>query len=173
MKKETLQARGWRLFAPFFASFLGILAFSVTARAQLTKNYATTPVSHSTGAGATFNVADFANASDGTESTAATLNAQTILLVFNNSSFVEIGFPANVPEGATVYIPVQDDTTQGLLSTLAGGTLGNLVTGLLGDQFIEVTVKNSSGGNVVTYSSQGNGQRKFCKGCERTNVYYV
>ncbi len=162
MKKETLQANGWKLFTPFLAFFLG--AFSFTAHAQLTKNYATTAVSRSTGAGSTFNVADFANASDGIESTAATLNAQTVLLIFNNSSFVEIGFPTNVPQGATVYIPVQDDTTQGLLSTLAGGTLGNIVTGLLGDQFIEVTVKNSSGGNIVTYSSQGNGQRNFTEG---------
>ena len=164
MKKETLQVRGKRLLAPILASFLGLLAFSLTAQAQLTKNYATTAVAHSTGAGATFNVADFANASDGSEATAATLNAQTVLLVFNNASFVEVGFPTNVPDGATVYIPVQDDTTQGLLSTLAGGTLGNLVTGLLGNQFIEVTVKNSTGGNVVTYTSQGNGPRTFTEG---------
>lgn len=166
MKKETLQVRGRRLFATVLASFMGILAFSLSAQAQLTKNYATTAVSHSTGAAfsGTFNVPDFANASDASESTAATLNAQTILLVLNNNSFVEIGFPANVPAGATVYIPVQDDTTQGLLSTLAGGTLGNLVTGLLGDQFIEVAVKNSTGTTLVTYSSQGNGQRNFTQG---------
>ncbi len=166
MKKETLQVRGTRLFASVLASLLGILVFSLSAQAQLTKNYATTAVSHSTGAAfsGTFNVPDFANASDGMESTFATLNAQTILLVLNNTSFVEVGFPSNVPQGATVYIPVQDDTTQGLLSTLAGGTLGNLVTGLLGDQFIEVTVKNSTGGTVVTYTSQGNGQRSFAQG---------
>jgi hypothetical protein len=163
MKRKTLHNRGVKLF---FSVFVPLLTFSVSVRAQLTKNYATTAVSHSTGAAfsGTFNVPDFAKASDGTDTTYATLNAQTVLLAFNNSSFVEVGFPGNVPEGATVYVPVQDDTAQGLLSTLAGGTLGNLVTGLLGDQFLQVTVKTAAGTTVVSYSSQGNGTRNFTQG---------
>lgn len=164
MKKETLLIRGLKLFPHVLASLMAILVCAVSANAQLTKNYATTAVSHSTGTAGTFNVSDFANASDGVISTSATLNAQTILLVLNANSYVEVGFPANVPQGATVYIPVQDDTTQGLLSTLAGGTLGNLITGLLGDQFIQVAVKNSAGTTLVTYSSQGNGTRSFTQG---------
>jgi hypothetical protein len=44
MKKETLQVRGLKLFSSVFASLMGILAFSLSAQAQSTKNYATVAV---------------------------------------------------------------------------------------------------------------------------------
>jgi hypothetical protein len=165
MKRKPLLRRRLKLCAAVCTFVSGSLAIPATLHAQLTKNYATTPNAHSTGAAfsGTYNVPDFANASDGNETTAATLQATTVLTISTNS-FVEVGFAANVPAGATVYIPVQDDPAQGLLSTLAGGTIGNLVTGLVGDQYFQVQVKNSAGSNVVTYSSAGNGTRSFAQG---------
>jgi hypothetical protein len=166
MKRKSLLRRRLRLCATVLTLVSGSIALPITLNAQLTKNYATDEISHSTGAAfsGTFNVPDFANASDGVESTFATLNAQTILLVLNNNSFVEFGFTANVPAGAMLYIPVQDDSTQGLLNTLAGGSLGNLLTGLVGDQSFQVQIKTSTGTSVVTYNSAGNGTRVFPQG---------
>lgn len=165
MKQKILHFRNRILFASVFVSLL-VCPFS--SKAQQTKNFATTAVAHTTGAflSGTFDVPDFANASDGVLSTFATLRGQTVLLglLTQKNSYVEIGFPGNVPDGSTVYIPVQDDSTQGLLNILAGGTLGNLVTGLLGNQSIEVEVKNSAGTVLVTYSSEGNGPRSFSQG---------
>jgi hypothetical protein len=80
---------------------------------------------------------------------------------------VEIAFPADVPQGSTIYIPVQDDTVQGLLSVLAGGTLGNLLTDLLGNQHLEVNIKDNAGNSIVNYSSAGNGNRRL-----QANLYY-
>lgn len=166
MKRKPLLPRRLSLYATALTLVCGLIILPITLNAQLTKNYATDEVSHSTGAlfSGTFNVPDFANASDGVESTFATLEAQTILLVLSNNSFVEFGFTANVPAGATLYIPVQDDPSLGLLSTLAGGSLGNLVTGLLGDQSFQVQIKSSAGTSVVTYNSQNNGTRVFSQG---------
>lgn len=165
MKRKPLLSRRLKLCAAVCTFVSGSMAMPTTLNAQLTKNYATSAISHSTGAAfsGTYNVPDFANASDGTEATFATLQATTVLTISTNS-FVEMGFSANVPAGATVYIPVQDDPAQGLLSTLAGGSIGDLVTGLLGDQYFQVQVKTSTGSNVVTYSSAGNGTRSFAQG---------
>jgi hypothetical protein len=166
MKRRPLLPRRLRLYATVLTFMSGLIALPIALNAQLTKNYATDEISHSTGApfSGTFNVPDFANASDGIESTFATLQAQTVLLVLSNNSFVEFGFTANVPAGATVYIPVQDDPSQGLLSTLAGGSLGNLLTGLLGNQSFQVQIKSSTGTSVVTYNSANNGTRVFSQG---------
>ncbi|MFA6056799.1 MAG: hypothetical protein WC756_01280 [Taibaiella sp.] len=166
MKRRPLLRRRLILCATVLTLMSGSIAFPTALNAQLTKNYATDEISHSTGAAfsGTFNVPDFANASDGVESTFATLDAQTILLVLSNNSFVEFGFSANVPAGSMLYIPVQDDPSQGLLSTLAGGSLGNLLTGLLGDQSFQVEIKSSTGTSIVTYNSAGNGTRVFPQG---------
>lgn len=163
---RPLLRRRLKLYATVLTLMSGSIALPLSLKAQLTKNYATDEISHSTGAAlsGTFNVPDFANASDGNESTSATLNAQTILLVLNNNSFVEFGFTADVPAGAMLYIPVQDDSTQGLLNTLAGGSLGDLLTGLLGDQSFQVQIKSSTGTTLVTYNSAGNGTRVFPQG---------
>jgi hypothetical protein len=166
MKRRPLLRRRLRLYATVLSLVSGIIVLPITLHAQLTKNYATDEISHSTGAlfSGTVNVPDFANASDGVESTAATLNAQTVLLVLSNNSFVEFGFTANVPAGSMLYIPVQDDSTQGLLNTLAGGSLGDLLTGLLGDRSFQVEIKSSTGTSLVTYNSAGNGTRVFPQG---------
>jgi len=163
MKKKTLHFRDRLLFTSVLVS---LLTLSITAKAQLTRNYATNAIAHSTGGGlipTTFDVPDFANASDGVPATFATLQAETILLGLGSqkSSYVEIGFSGDVPEGATVYVAIQDDA-QGLLSVLAGGTLGNLVTGLLGNRHIEVDVKNNAGTTLVSYNSDGT--RVFTQG---------
>jgi hypothetical protein len=161
MKKKLLLRRGLLLCTTACTFMLG----AFTAHAQLTKNYATLPVTHSTGAlfSGTEDVPDFANASDGIEATAATLNAQTTL-VLTTFSYVEVSFPTNVPDGATVYIPIQDDTAQSLLSTLVGGTVGGLLTSIVGEQFLEVEIKTSTGTPIVTYTSENNGPRNFLSG---------
>nr|WP_118973990.1 hypothetical protein [Taibaiella koreensis] len=166
MKKKTLHLWDRLLFA---SVLLALLSSPFFANAQLTRNYATNAIAHSNGGGlipTTFDVPDFANASDGILATSATLQAQTVLLglLSQKSSFAEVGFSADVPDGATIYVPVQDDTAQGLLSVLAGGTLGNLVTGLLGNQRIEVAIKNNAGTVVVNYNSGGVGTRVFSQG---------
>ncbi len=160
MKRKNLPYSGKKLFSTL--TFLAACTLPFVASAQLTKNYANAEIAHSTGSFGTNNVTDFANASDENETTSATLNASTTVIL-STLSYVEIGFPTNVPQGSTVYIAVQDDPSTGLLTTLAGGTLGNIVTGLLSNRFIEVTIKDNLGNEVVEYSSDGN-QRTFSEG---------
>ncbi len=160
MKKKTLPSVSLKCCIIFF---LGIFTLSpVNSFAQLIKNFATISVGHSSGGSGTINVPDFLLASDQLESTFATLNAQSLLL-FNNSSFVEIGFPSSVPQGSMVYIPVEDDPATGIFTTLVGGTLGNLVTSLISNKFIEVNVKNSLGNTLVSCLSNSS-QRTFPQG---------
>ncbi|RYE19103.1 MAG: hypothetical protein EOP51_20600 [Sphingobacteriales bacterium] len=159
MKRKPLLGRRLLLCTTVCALLSGA---ATTANAQLTKTFATQPISHSTGSLGTFNVTDFANASDTILSTSATLNAQTTLVLSSNSH-VEVGFAANVPAGATLYVPVQDDPTVGLLSALAGGSLGDLLTGLLSNRSFTVEIKTPTG-TLVTYTSAGNGPRVFTQG---------
>jgi adhesin/invasin len=85
----------------------------------------------------------------------ATLNsgAQGLLgLGGKYAGFVELGYSQTVPAGTTSYIRIDFD--QDILNALVGGSLGNVVTGLLnnlllGDHFFEVEVKQN------TYGTQG------------------
>jgi len=89
----------------------------------------------------------------------ATLNsgAGTLLgLGGQFEGFVELGYDHTVPAGTTSYIRIDFD--EDILTGLLGGSLGNVVTGLLnglalGDHFFEVEVKNNTydgDGQVIT-----------------------
>lgn len=70
--------------------------------------------------------------------------------------FVELGYDHDVPAGTTSYIRI--DFEDGVLENLVGGSLGNIVSGLLdglilGDHFFEVDVKHN-GTSVASASSQ-------------------
>jgi hypothetical protein len=154
MNAKKLQIPNWKRSLCLIA---GGLMLSMGADAQTTKNYATTAVTHSDGGflSGTYNVPDFANASDGNESTFATLTSTTAVALLTTNSYVEFAFPANVPTGSMVYIPVQDNSTTGILNTLLSGSLGNLITGLLSNKSFDVAVKKNSGTTVETYTSGG------------------
>lgn len=163
MKNKSLHSR-LKLYCAL-TLMAGLVTGNLTAQAQLIKNYATQAISHSDGSpfSFTYNVPDFAKASDGNDTTLATLHSNTTLGV-TNTSYVEVGFTADVPDGTTLYIPVQDDPNNGLLSTLAGGSIGSLLTGLFGSQSFQVAIKTSAGSPVVTYNSANNGTRVFSQG---------
>lgn len=162
MKKRTLQCRGSGLCTIVSAFFLGMMAFSSLSYGQQVKNFATVAVSHSTGSGSSNNVPAFAQASDTSVATYAELAASRSL-VFASSSYVEIGFSQNVPAGSTVYIPIQESGTNGIVNTLAGGTLGDVLTDLLGKAAFEVNITDSLGGAVASYLSNVN-TRNFTQG---------
>ncbi len=154
MNAKKLHFPNWKRSVCLIA---GGLMLSMGARAQDTKIYATTAVTHSDEAflSGTNNVPDFANASDGNEATFASLSAAS-LAILSTISYVEMGFTSDVPTGSTIYIPVQDDATTGVLNTLLSGSLGNLITGLLSNRTFEVEVKKSNGNVVETYKSNQN-----------------
>ena len=105
------------------------------------------------------NANDLQNLFDDDFGSYATLNSGAgILLGLGNKheGFVELGYNHMVPAGTTSYIRV--DFEDSLLEKLLGGSLGNVVSGLvnglvLGDHFFEVEVKNN-GTRVDLASSQ-------------------
>lgn len=83
--------------------------------------------------------------------------------------YVEMKFPSVVPANTTVYVRVE--TEDDILSSLVGGTLGNLVSGvsgvvLVGNQEFTVEVKDAS--NNVVLSGQSTNPASF--GGERLKV---
>lgn len=129
---------------------LGLLA-TQQVNAQLTRNYATTAVSHSTTGLGSYNVPDYANASDGNLSTSATLKA-TRTLVLETNSFTEVGFGANLPVNTDVYV-VLSTNQNNLLDAIISGSIGNLVTDLVDNAGFDITVKSASS-TIGTYNSR-------------------
>lgn len=164
--KNNLLCRAAGLRVAVCLLWSGTAALAGAAHGQQTKSYATIAAGHSTGTGNTNNVPTFAQASDGNEATYAELTASRSL-VFASSSFVEIAFSHNVPAGSMVYIPVQESGTNGIVNTLAGGTLGDVVTDLLGKAAFEVNIVDSLGNTLASYLSNVN-NRSFAQG--RFNV---
>ncbi len=107
------------------------------------------------------NADDLQNLFDDDFGSYATLNSGAgILLGLGNKheGFVELGYNHMVPAGTTSYIRV--DFEDSLLEKLLGGSLGNVVSGLvnglvLGDHFFEIEIKND-GAQVDFASSQIN-----------------
>ena len=105
------------------------------------------------------NADDIQNLFDGDFDSFATLNSGAgVLLGLGNKyeGFVELGYDHDVPAGTTSYIRI--DFEDGVLENLVGGSLGNIVSGLLdglilGDHFFEVDVKHN-GTSVASASSQ-------------------
>lgn len=100
------------------------------------------------------NADNIQNLFDGNYATFATLNsgAGTLLgLGSKYEGFVELGYDHNVPAGTTSYIRI--DMAGTLLEKLVGGSLGNVVSGLvnnlvLGDHYFKVDVKHN--GTLIT-----------------------
>lgn len=105
------------------------------------------------------NADDIQNLFDDNYATFATLNsgAGTLLGLGNKfEGFVELGYDHDVPAGTTSYIRIEMEGT--LLEKLVGGSLGNVVSGLLnnlvlGDHYFEVDVKHN-GTSVTTANSK-------------------
>ncbi|WP_188752669.1 Ig-like domain-containing protein, partial [Parapedobacter defluvii] len=91
-----------------------------------------------------------------TETTFATLNSGTALIVGNWSGHLEQDFQETLPANTTSYVRIGVDDA-GLLNALLGGSLGTLlddVVGvLLGNHSFEVNVKNSAGTSVLSGTS--------------------
>lgn len=100
-----------------------------------------------------------ANAIDQDLATRARINASTgsLLGAPQYSGYLELQFPADVPANTTTYVKVNAE--QEFLSALLGGSLGGLLTDLLGNlltghQYFTVEAKNSGGTTVLTGNSE-------------------
>lgn len=121
-----------------------------TGEAQL--QYATTVLSES-------HATSSSNSIDANPATYSELEAGTgiIIGIGSYSSHIELQFPAPVPANQTCFVRIE--TQDNLLSSLMGGTLGNLLSSvvgiaLTGNQEFSVDVKNGS--NVVLSGSSTN-----------------
>ncbi len=121
-----------------------------TAFSQL--QYTTSVVSES-------NVTSSSNSIDANISTYSELESGTgiIIGIGSYSSHIELSFPGIVPANQTSYVRIE--TQDNILSSLLGGTLGNLLssivgTALTGNQEFSVDVKN--GASVVLSGSSTN-----------------
>lgn len=127
------------------------------------------------------NTDNIQNLFDGNYATFATLNsgAGTLLgLGSKYEGFVELGYDHNVPAGTTSYIRI--DMAGTLLEKLVGGSLGNVVSGLvnnlvLGDHYFKVDVKHN--GTLITTanskdaSAGGNNDIRIVR--DKEGRYYI
>ncbi|MEK6508645.1 DUF11 domain-containing protein [Myroides sp. C4067] len=95
-------------------------------------------------------VDDISNIFNGNFDSFATINSDAGILLGGNkrAGFVEVGYDHIVKAGTTSYI--RFDYDKGILKGLLGGSLGNIVSGLLnnivlGDHFFEIEVKDENG----------------------------
>lgn len=134
-----------------FIVFLLIFSWGIsTGEAQL--QYATAVLSES-------HVTSSSNSIDANPATYSELEAGTgiIIGIGSYSSHIELQFPAPVPANQTCFVRIE--TQDNLLSSLMGGTLGNLLSSvvgiaLIGNQEFSVDVKNGS--TVVLSGSSAN-----------------
>jgi len=106
------------------------------------------------------NANDIGNLFDGNFDSYATLQSGAgFLLGLGNKfeGFVEMGYAATVPANTTSYVRI--DFEGSALTKLLGGSLGNLVTGLvdgvlLGRHSFKVTVKDENGNPILEEGSQ-------------------
>lgn len=121
-----------QLFTLVYAVGL-LLGINKSAEAQ-TKVHATNLISSSSSSGSSYDVEDASNATDGDLSTVARLRASTPFLIIGaRTSSIVVGFDSDQPAGKPVTIVLSDTSANGLLTSLLGGSLGSVVTGLLGD----------------------------------------
>lgn len=110
-----------------------LLGINKSAEAQ-TKVHATNLISSSSASSTSFAVENVSNATDGDLSTVARLRASPpFLLIGARTSSIVVGFDSDQPAGKPVTIVLSDTSANGLLTSLLGGSLGSVVTGLLGD----------------------------------------
>lgn len=108
------------------------------------------------------------HAVDGNNETYARLTSGTGTLVGGNyDSFIEMGYTDPVEAYTTSYIRINFEK-DGVLKSLLGGSLGNIVGGLLdglllGDQYFTVDVKREDGTTIHTGSSKDLFATQFVK----------
>ncbi|MXN92459.1 T9SS sorting signal type C domain-containing protein [Flavobacterium sp. Sd200] len=135
----------------------GILFVANYSTAQ-TRQYATTVSSSATSVTST--TYPISRAVDGTGSsdltTAARITTTTILgvgsLIIESPSHIELQFPTlngnvNVAANTTVYVKINMEQANAL-QALVGGALGSLLNNLLGQQYLQVSARNSTGTTV-------------------------
>ncbi len=146
-----------------FAALLLLLFFSGTLYSQSAKVYATGIVS------STFTTLPD-NAVDGNLATSATVSASSgiALNIGAYSGYVELSYPTLLPANTTSYVKIQ--TQDNLLPSLLGGSLGTVVSNVLGAVLVgnqEFTVQAKNGTNVVL---QGDSQDEGEFATERLRI---
>jgi len=147
----------------YFAPLLLLLFFSGKLYSQSTKVYATSIVSN------TYTTLPD-NAVDGNLATSATVSASSgiALNIGAYSGYVELSYPTLLPANTTSYVKIQ--TQDNLLPSLLGGSLGAVVSNVLGAVLIgnqEFTVQAKNGTNVVL---QGDSQDEGEFATERLRI---
>ncbi|AWG26762.1 hypothetical protein FK004_16760 [Flavobacterium kingsejongi] len=98
------------------------------------------------------------NATDGNLTTSATLTANSgVLGVGATTGYIELEYPTTLPANTTSYIKIT--TQENLLSPLLGGSLGNLLSTVLGTVLIgnqEFSVEAKNGTTTVQLNESSN-----------------
>lgn len=131
---------GRRRVLNFLLLFSIFISSEFTVTSQI--NYASSVTSES-------HVTSSSHSIDGNQSTYSELEAGTgiIIGIGSYSSHIEMQFPTVIPANQTSYVRIE--TQDNILSSLLGGTLGNLLSGIVGialtgNQEFAVEAKNGS-----------------------------
>jgi len=133
------------------------LAFCYSANAQVTTVKASVMQSNSA-AGITSVSSAVDTGSDYLTTAARISSVDNVLNASQNNRFVEIAFTEDVPANTPVYLKMSSDPENNVLGVLAGGAIGNLLTGalntiLIGNQTIIVEGITATGTSVYTNST--------------------
>ncbi|WP_121965274.1 DUF11 domain-containing protein [Myroides sp. N17-2] len=119
------------------------------------------------------------NAVDGDLNTSADLSAYAGLAVglLGSNSELDLIFNKSVPKNNTIFTKVGIED-KGLLNALLGGSIGNLVTGLvdgllLGNHYFEVSAYDSNGSEILKESSQDGFKNATAKLIEDINGHFL
>ncbi|MCY1483333.1 hypothetical protein D3C87_268560 [compost metagenome] len=129
----------------YFPIFLLLLFYHNPLSAQSTRVYATAVSSEN-------NTDLSSNAVDGNLATKAAVRASSGLAlgIGAYSGYIELEYPAPLPANTTSYVKIQTD--ENLLPALLGGSLGNLLSNVLGAVLIgnqEFTVQAKNGNSII------------------------
>ncbi len=131
---------------------LSLAVISLNFSGNTQTQYATSIISES-------NVTSSAHSIDANPATYSELEAGTgiIIGIGSYSSHIEMQFPTVVPANQTSYVRIE--TEDNILSSLLGGTLGNLLSGIVGVALIgnqEFGVEAKNGATVVLSGNSTN-----------------
>ncbi|MBX9449730.1 MAG: T9SS type A sorting domain-containing protein [Taibaiella sp.] len=140
-------------FYPFLIGAAALLGFTAQDSQGQTQQIATDLIGNSTATATSLLPTDVPDAHDNDLSTYAVLGAEaSILLTPQKQSYIEVEFPEPVDANTPVYIVLSDDDPNGILRTLLGGTLGDLVNDLLdillGSPNFTIDIKDGAGGPI-------------------------
>ncbi|MGG5510952.1 DUF11 domain-containing protein [Myroides odoratimimus] len=125
------------------------------------------------------NVKNEQYAADGDLNTYAELSAQAGVLggLLGYNSELDLLFNKSVPKNNTIFTKVGIED-KGLLNALLGGSIGNLVTGLvdgllLGNHYFEVSAYNSNGSEILIEKSKDGFKNATVKLIEDINGHFL